>query len=119
MRQDRDSKEVFADPEFYWRLRGVPLIAGVDEAGRGPLAGPVVAAAVILPPNLVLHGLRDSKCLSPAVRLALDEKIRARALAFAVKEVGVREIERFGILGASLKAMVRAVLALPLIPSNR
>lgn len=116
MSQPRDSKEVFADPELYWRLQGVPLIAGVDEAGRGPLAGPVVAAAVILPPSLNLPELRDSKRLSPETRAALDKVIRARALAFAIHEVGVRQIERWGILAASLKAMAQAVLALSLVP---
>jgi ribonuclease HII len=116
MSEHRDSKTVFADPELYWRLQGVPLIAGVDEAGRGPLAGPVVAAAVILPANLHLPEVRDSKRLSPETRLALDRVIRERALAFAVQEVGVRQIERLGILAASLKAMARAVLALSLIP---
>ncbi len=116
MSQPRDSKEVFADPELYWRLQGVPLIAGVDEAGRGPLAGPVVAAAVILPPSLNLPELRDSKRLSPETRAALDKVIRDRALAFAIHEVGVRQIERLGILAASLKAMAQAVLALSLVP---
>jgi ribonuclease HII len=116
MSQPRDSKEVFADPELYWRLQGVPLIAGVDEAGRGPLAGPVVAAAVILPPSLNLPELRDSKRLSSETRAALDKVIRDRALAFAIHEVGVRQIERWGILAASLKAMAQAVLALSLVP---
>ena len=116
MRRLRDSKEVFADPENYWRLQGVPLIAGVDESGRGPLAGPVVAAAVILPPGLTLPGLKDSKRLSPEARAALDEIIRSQALAFAVFEVGARQIERQGILAASLQAMARAIQALNPVP---
>jgi ribonuclease HII len=116
MKKLRDSKEVFADPEAYWRLQGVPLIAGVDEAGRGPLAGPVVAAAVILPPGLGLPGLRDSKKLTPEQRLVLDEQIRSRALALAIFAVGERQIERLGILAASLRAMAQAIRALGLVP---
>jgi ribonuclease HII len=112
----RAGKEVFADPEAYWRLQGVPLIAGVDEAGRGPLAGPVVAAAVILSPGFSLPGLKDSKRLSPEVRAALDQEIRGQALAFAIREMTAREIERLGILAASLKAMAQAVRALALAP---
>jgi len=76
----------------------------------------VVAAAVILPSSLNLPELRDSKRLSPETRAALDQVIRDRALAFAIQEVGVRQIERWGILVASLKAMARAVLALGAIP---
>jgi ribonuclease HII len=112
----RGSSQVFADPEAYWRGQGVGLICGVDEAGRGPLAGPVVAAAVIVPPGVCLPGLRDSKRLAPETRESLDTEIRARALALAVMEVGVREIERLGILAASLKAMALAVKALPILP---
>jgi ribonuclease HII len=116
MRKHRGSSQVFADPEAYWRGQGVGLIAGVDEAGRGPLAGPVVAAAVIVPAGLTLPGLTDSKRLHPENRETLDAEIRTRALAFAVMEVGAREIERLGILTASLKAMALAVKALAVIP---
>jgi len=116
MKKLRAGKQVFADPEAYWRLQGLPLIAGADEVGRGPLAGPVVAAAVILPPECRLPGLRDSKRLTPEARTALDIEIRSRALAFAVKELGPRHIERLGILAASLKAMAMAVKALSLLP---
>jgi len=112
MTEHRDSKEVFADPETFWRRQGVVLLAGVDESGRGPLAGPVVAAAVILTPGFSLPGLRDSKRLTPEVRAALDKEIRAQALALAVREMTAREIERLGILAASLKAMAQAVKAL-------
>jgi|UniRef100_A0A7C3V138 ribonuclease HII len=112
----RGSSLVFADPEAYWRGQGVELICGVDEAGRGPLAGPVVAAAVILPGALHLPGLKDSKRLLPGTRETLDAQIRSRALAFAVQEVGAREIERRGILAASLKAMALAVKALAVLP---
>ncbi len=116
MKKLRAGKHVFADPEAYWRLQGIPLIAGVDEVGRGPLAGPVVAAAVILPPEAGFPGLRDSKLLTPEARTALDIDIRSRALAFAVRELGPRHIERLGILAASLKAMAQAVQALSLLP---
>ena len=92
--------------------RRVLLIAGVDEAGRGPLAGPVVAAAVVLNPGRPLEGLRDSKQLTAAMRHDLAEQIRAHALAFAVGQASVSEIDRFNILRASLLAMRRAIEAL-------
>lgn len=116
MSEHRGSSQVFADPETFWRGQGVGLIAGVDEAGRGPLAGPVVAAAVIMPDGLHLPDLRDSKRLPAEVRETLDAEIRSRALAYAVLEVGAREIERLGILAASLKAMALAVKALHVLP---
>jgi ribonuclease HII len=116
MSELRASSQVFADPEVYWRNQGLALIAGVDEAGRGPLAGPVVAAAVILPQPGAISGLKDSKRLTPEVRATLFEEIRERALAFAIREVGVRNIERLGILAASLRAMALAVQALAPAP---
>jgi ribonuclease HII len=85
------------------------LIAGVDEAGRGPLAGPVVAAAVILDPARPIAGLADSKKLSPARREQLAVEIRAKALAWALGRAEVAEIDRINILQASLLAMQRAV----------
>ncbi len=91
--------------------------AGVDEAGRGPLAGPVVAAAVILDPARPIHGLADSKVLAPARREALALQIRAQALAWALGEAGVEEIDRLNILQATLLAMRRAVEALPVYPA--
>jgi ribonuclease HII len=93
-------------------------VAGVDEAGRGPLAGPVVAAAVILDPARPIVGLRDSKQLSPAQREALAEEIRARALAWAVAWADHEEIDRLNILQASLLAMARAVAALAVVPAE-
>lgn len=92
-------------------------VCGVDEAGRGPLAGPVVAAAVILDPARPIDGLRDSKRLSAARRDALAEAIRERALAWAVAHASVEEIDRLNILRASLLAMRRAVGALPIAPT--
>lgn len=92
------------------------LIAGVDEAGRGPLAGPVVAAAVILDPDRRIRGLRDSKLLTPAAREYLAGEIRLRAIAWAVAESDVGEIDALNILQATLLAMRRAVQALTLRP---
>ena len=91
-------------------------IAGVDEVGRGPLAGPVVAAAVILDPMQPIHGLADSKTLTPARREVLALQIQAQALAWALGEAGVEEIDRLNILQATLLAMRRAVEALPIYP---
>lgn len=88
-------------------------LAGVDEAGRGPLAGPVVAAAVILDPARPIDGLADSKQLSEKKRDALAPLIRERALAFAVASADVAEIDALNILQATLLAMRRAVAALP------
>jgi ribonuclease HII len=85
------------------------LIAGVDEAGRGPLAGPVVAAAVILDPARPVAGLRDSKELSPAARERLAREIRVCAIAWAVAASDVDEIDRLNILQATLLAMRRAI----------
>jgi ribonuclease HII len=87
-------------------------IAGVDEAGRGPLAGPVIAGAVILDPEKPIEGLRDSKRLSASRRDELFDQIRERALAWAVGRAEVEEIDRINILQATMLAMSRAVEAL-------
>ena len=92
------------------------LVCGIDEAGRGPLAGPVVAAAVILDPLQPIPGLNDSKKLSEKKRVALADLIRERALAWAVAEATVAEIDRLNILQATLLAMQRAVAALSVRP---
>lgn len=92
------------------------LICGVDEAGRGPLAGPVSAAAVILDPDHPIKGLADSKKLSERQRDLLAPVIRERALAWAVAFADVGEIDRLNILQATLLAMRRAVLALGIQP---
>ncbi|MDR3221996.1 MAG: ribonuclease HII [Candidatus Accumulibacter sp.] len=94
------------------------LACGVDEAGRGPLAGPVVAAAVILDPDDPIEGLDDSKKLSAKRRAALAIQIRARALSWAVAEASAEEIDRLNILQASLLAMRRAVDGLALRPQR-
>ncbi|MCG6862818.1 MAG: ribonuclease HII [Chromatiaceae bacterium] len=99
-------------------MSSVPYIAGVDEAGRGPLAGPVAAAAVILDPNEPICGLADSKCLTPRRRELLDTLIRDRALAYAVAFATVEEIDRNNILQASLLAMKRAVENLGIAPQR-
>lgn len=87
-------------------------VCGADEAGRGPLAGPVVAAAVILDPKVSIDGLRDSKKLSPTQRETLAQAIRTRALACAIGVASVEEIDSLNILQASLLAMRRAIEAL-------
>ncbi|MDR0250318.1 MAG: ribonuclease HII [Burkholderiales bacterium] len=92
------------------------LIAGVDEAGRGPLAGNVVAAAVVLDPARPIAGLRDSKTLSAKARERLAQNIRSQTLAFALGEATVEEIDHLNILQATMLAMQRAVAALPLTP---
>ena len=94
------------------------MIAGVDEVGRGPLAGPVVTAAVILPENYQLEGLTDSKKLSPARRRQLALGIKSQAHCWALAEASVEEIDRLNILHATMLAMQRAVAALPLIPAE-
>lgn len=94
------------------------LMAGVDEAGRGPLAGPVVAAAVILDEAQPIAGLRDSKQLSAAQRERLAMEIRIRARAWALGEATVAEIDTLNILQASLLAMRRALMALDLSPTQ-
>lgn len=91
-------------------------VAGVDEAGRGPLAGPVFAGAVILDPNRPIEGLRDSKTLSAARREQLAQAIRERALAWAVASASAAEIDELNILQATLLAMRRAVEALDPAP---
>ncbi|MET0264892.1 MAG: ribonuclease HII [Duganella sp.] len=93
------------------------IICGVDEAGRGPLAGPVFAAAVILDPNRPVAGLRDSKKLSEAKRDLLAPLIRSQALAWAIAEASEEEIDRLNILQASMLAMRRAVEALSTVPT--
>ena len=94
------------------------LVAGVDEAGRGPLAGPVVAAAVILDARQPISGLADSKALSACRREKLFDEIRAKALACCIAEATVDEIDRLNILQATLLAMRRAVQGLRLLPQR-
>jgi ribonuclease HII len=111
------SKKSFTAPEqavLAWDVPG--LLAGVDEAGRGPLAGPVVAAAVILDELRPIQGLADSKVLSPRRRELLFEQIMARSLCCSVGQASVQEIDALNILQATLLAMQRAVQGLRLRP---
>jgi ribonuclease HII len=110
------SRTSFLDkqPSLVWDTPG--LIAGVDEAGRGPLAGPVVAAAVILDELKPIQGLADSKKLSAKRREKLFDEIRAKALCFSIAEASVEEIDTLNILQATMLAMKRAVEGLRLKP---
>lgn len=101
----------------FWS-RGVRWIAGVDEAGRGPLAGPVVAAAVVLPADVFVEGAGDSKTLSRDLRQALHRRILDEAVAVGVGAASVREIDHGNILQASGRAMSRALRALALEPDH-
>lgn len=96
---------------FETKLRsdGVQLVCGVDEAGRGPLAGPVYAAAVVLPPDCIIHGLNDSKKLTEKKREALFDVICEKALSFCIACADEKEIDTYNILQATFLAMRRAV----------
>lgn len=116
-----DESERLRDPLAYERRfwsRGVEAVAGVDEAGRGPLAGPVVAAAVILPPGLVIEGATDSKQLTAVERAGLSVEIFEKAVAVGVGAASVREIDRINILAATTRAMGRALASLELRPGH-
>ncbi len=95
---------------------GYRVVCGIDEAGRGPLSGPVVAAACVLPVGLVIDGLNDSKKLSPKKRDLLFDVIREKALDFGIGQASPEEIDRLNILGATMLAMRRAVAALKTKP---
>ncbi len=112
------SNKYFKPEQRQLRWDGPGLIAGVDEAGRGPLAGPVVAAAVILDPHNPIVGLADSKKLSALQRERLFDQICARALCCAIGSASVQEIDAINILQASMLAMRRAVSGLRLTPAK-
>jgi len=95
---------------------GYKYVCGIDEAGRGPLCGPVVAAACILPPDIEIPKLNDSKKLSPKVRTELFELIREKAIAYSIGYGTVEEIDNINILEATLLAMRRAVEGLSIEP---
>ena len=101
-------KKQVLPPILDWADRG-QFVAGVDEVGRGPLAGPVVAAAVILDPNQPIEGLMDSKKITEKRRQVLAAEIKEKAIAWAISRVDVDEIDRINILQASLRAMTIAV----------
>ncbi len=104
---------MISTPDYSFELsakaKGFNFVCGVDEAGRGPLAGPVYAAAVILPTDCIIEGLNDSKKLSETKREALYDKITETALAFSIASASVEEIEELNILNATYLAMTRAV----------
>ena len=112
----KGDKSVTRQSALQWSVSG--LVAGVDEAGRGPLAGPVVAAAVILDDQNPIAGLADSKKLSAARREWLFDEIRAKALWCSIAQASVEEIEQLNILQATLLAMKRAVEGLRLTPKK-
>ena len=112
------SKKSSAPEQLGLSFDVIGLIAGVDEAGRGPLAGPVVAAAVILDELKPIRGLKDSKILSPLVRERLYDEIRAKALCCSIAEATVEEIDTLNILHATMLAMRRAVEGLRLKPGK-
>jgi ribonuclease HII len=103
--------------QTYWD-RGLTLIAGVDEVGRGPLAGPVLAAAVVLPPGVAIRGVDDSKKLNADRRAELYESIRTQAVAIGVAGASTREVDRINILRASHLAMRRALERLRCTPQH-
>lgn len=104
------------DIENEYYEKGFGIVCGCDEAGRGPLAGPVFAAAVVLPRDVIIEGLDDSKRLSEAKRLRLAEEIKAKAADYAVAHAEVYEIEAINILNASMLAMRRAIAKLKVKP---
>ncbi|MEH7251290.1 ribonuclease HII [Neobacillus niacini] len=119
MELERQLQEKFFEMNVYenkWREQGFHFIAGVDEVGRGPLAGPVVAAAVILPKNFYLPGIDDSKKLSEKKRNEYAEIIKKEAIAFSLGEVNASEIDTVNIYEATKKAMKRAVGSLSTNP---
>lgn len=109
--------DIYAPERKLWKL-GYRLVVGIDEAGRGPLAGPVVAAAVILAPGTVLPGLDDSKVLSPAQRESVCAEVRQRALAVGVASAGPRYIDRHNIVRATVYAMGSALSRAGLTPDH-
>lgn len=109
------TEDVWAFEKEAWS-NGYETVAGIDEAGRGPLAGPVVAAAVVLPEPLPIVGVRDSKKISPKKRERLFDEIFRHAVAVGVGIVGPADIDRLNILQASLLAMVKSVQKMKLTP---
>lgn len=102
--------------ENEYREKGFNIICGVDEAGRGPLAGPVYAAAVILPSDCVIEGLNDSKKLTEKKREALFDEIKEKALAYGIASADEKEIDEINILNATFLAMKRAIDSLSVRP---
>jgi ribonuclease HII len=105
---------ITVEREFF--ERGIRLIAGVDEVGRGALAGPVVTAAVILPPDVIIPGIRDSKQLTPSQREVLDAEIRGRAAAWSIDLIGNEDVDRLNVLEATRESMRRVIRKLSVRP---
>lgn len=119
MEQERQLQEKFNEMNVYenkWREQGYKYIAGVDEVGRGPLAGPVAAAAVILPKDFYLPGIDDSKKLTEKKRTEYDEIIRRDAIAVSVAMIDAAEVDSINIYEATKKAMKAAIASLPSNP---
>ena len=110
--------QIFSPIEGENYARGFQCIAGIDEVGRGPLAGPVVAAAVVLPRDFNEEGIKDSKLLTALQRERLASIIKAKAISWGLGMVAVEEIDRFNILRATLMAMARACRALAPPPDH-
>jgi ribonuclease HII len=117
-RKERARLEAMLHFERLLWKQGVVHVAGVDEVGMGPLAGPVVAAAVIFPPNTEIEGIDDSKALDPEIRLRLEAQIRSHAAAIGIGVVEVAEIDRLNIYHAGLRAMQAALGELSIIPQH-
>jgi ribonuclease HII len=109
LNEERRRIEKMSQYEIIARTKGFVHIGGIDEAGRGPLAGPVVAGCVVLPPGCFIERLNDSKKLSPAVRDKLFDRIQAEAVDYGIGMVMSDEIDRINILNAAKKAMLQAV----------
>jgi ribonuclease HII len=112
------SQDLLEIERGFWE-RGIRLVAGIDEVGRGPLAGPVVAAAVIMPPELRIAEVDDSKRLTPAKRLRLVEQIRSAAYAIGVGAASATEVDRLNVRRATALAMQRAIARLGVEPGHR
>jgi ribonuclease HII len=102
--------------EYAARERGFTFVGGVDEVGRGPLAGPVVAACVVAGEPLFIKGLNDSKQVRPELRIEIEAEIKARAFSWGIGVASVAEIDRLNIYWASVLAMERAIASLPAMP---
>ena len=116
LHQERERLEKMRSYERDCEQKGYTLICGIDEAGRGPLAGPVVAGAVILPEDCEILGLNDSKKLSEKRREALFDEIREKAIAFGTGVIGPRRIDEINILQADYEAMCEAIGTLSVMP---
>lgn len=112
-----ETERIFEMKQFDLDRKTEGFLAGVDEAGRGPLAGPVVAAAVILPNDVIIDGINDSKKLSEKKREMLYDEICQKAVAYSIASVDEKEIDKINILQATFKAMRECVAGLLVIPS--